>query len=228
MEIDVLASGSKGNCYRVSDGTSSLLLECGIPFSMIQRGLHFHTSSISGCLVTHRHGDHAKSAAEMIRRGIHIYGPEDVAAHYFGTIVLQPLTRYSIDSFEVTAISVIHDVPCYSYLVYSQVTEETLVYITDTPYLPYTIPGINYLMIEANHSKSLMRLNAQNGVMYRSLAERIVKTHMSIESAMELIKSNDMRNCKQIHLLHLSDSNSDAASFRTAVEKLTGAEVYVY
>ena len=228
MEINVLASGSKGNCYRISDGTSSLLLECGIPFAMIQRGLHFHTSSISGCLVTHRHGDHAKSAAEMIRRGIQIYGPEDVAIHCPGTIVLQPLKRYSIDSFEVTAISVTHDVPCYAYLVYSRVTEETLVYITDTPYHPYTIPEIHYLMIEANHSKSLMCLNAKKGLLYRSLAERIVKTHMSIESALELIKSNDMRDCKQIHLLHLSDSNSDAAAFRAAVEKLTGAEVYVY
>lgn len=228
MEIDVLASGSRGNCYRISDGASSLLLECGIPFARIQRGLHFRTSDISGCLVTHRHGDHAKCAAEMIRRGIHIYGPEDVAAHYPGTTVLQPLKRYHIASFDVMAINVVHDVPCYSYLAYSRERQEMLAYITDTPYLPYTIPGINYLMVEANHSKELLRANAANGIIHRTLAERIVKTHMSIESAMELIKSNDMRHCKQVHLLHLSDSNSDAEAFRDAVEKLTGAEVYVH
>ena len=39
MQIDVLASGSKGNCYRVSDGKTSLLLEAGIAFSAILVGL---------------------------------------------------------------------------------------------------------------------------------------------------------------------------------------------
>lgn len=228
MKIDVLASGSTGNCYRVSDGVNSLLLECGIPFSWIQRGCHYFTSSISGCLVTHRHGDHARCAAEVIRRGIPVYGPEDVAKQYPGTRVLEPLKRYEINSFEVIPISVSHDVPCYAYVLYSEATRETLAYITDTPYLPNTIPGINYLMVEANHSRKLLRDHAAQGLVQRHLAERIVKTHMSIESVIELIKSNDMTQCKQIHLLHLSTANSDAAAFKDKVEKLTGAEVYVY
>lgn len=228
MKIHVLASGSTGNCYRISDGVNSLLLECGIPFSWIQRGCHYFTSSISGCLVTHRHGDHARCAAEVIRRGIPTYGPEDVAKQYPGAIALEPLKKYRIASFDVVPISVSHDVPCYAYIVYSRVTQETLVYITDTPYLPHTIPGINYLMVEANHSRDLLRDHAARGLVQRHLAERIVKTHMSIESVAELIRSNDMTACKQIHLLHLSAANSDAASFKDKIEKLTGAEVYVH
>lgn len=32
MDIQVLASSSRGNCYRIDDGTTPILLECGIPF----------------------------------------------------------------------------------------------------------------------------------------------------------------------------------------------------
>jgi len=103
-----------------------------------------------------------------------------------------------------------------------------LAYITDTPYLPNTIPGINYLMVEANHSRKLLRDHAAQGLVQRHLAERIVKTHMSIESVVELIKSNDMTKCKQIHLLHLSAANSNAVEFKAEIEKLTGIEVYVH
>jgi len=55
MEIKVLASGSSGNAYFVSDGKTPLLLEAGIPFKEIQRGLNFRLQELVGCLISHEH-----------------------------------------------------------------------------------------------------------------------------------------------------------------------------
>ena len=55
MEIKVLASGSKGNAYMVSDGNTKLLLECGIKYKDIQKGCGFRLSEIKACLISHEH-----------------------------------------------------------------------------------------------------------------------------------------------------------------------------
>lgn len=60
IEIEAISSSSKGNCYRVTDGKTPLLLECGITFKEMQRAFDFDMS-FAGCLITHEHGDHCKA-----------------------------------------------------------------------------------------------------------------------------------------------------------------------
>ena len=47
MEVKVLASGSSGNAYRISDGETALLLDAGIPLKAIQAGLGFRVRDLS-------------------------------------------------------------------------------------------------------------------------------------------------------------------------------------
>ena len=70
MEIKILGSGSKGNCYWVSDGKSSVLLDAGLPFREIQRGTDFKVAELDGCLITHEHGDHIKAVSDILRFGV--------------------------------------------------------------------------------------------------------------------------------------------------------------
>lgn len=55
MKIQVLGTGSSGNCYKVEIGTATLLLECGLPYKVIQRKLNFKVFQIDACLITHEH-----------------------------------------------------------------------------------------------------------------------------------------------------------------------------
>lgn len=48
MQIKILATGSKGNCYHVSDGVTELLVECGIRYTDIVRGLDYKIGNIGG------------------------------------------------------------------------------------------------------------------------------------------------------------------------------------
>lgn len=227
MDIQVIASGSTGNCYRISDGSTSLLLECGIRFESIQAGCGYKTSSISGCLVTHRHGDHAKSVKKLIQRGIPVYGPQDLAEAYEGVTAWEPLQYHRIGSMTVLPFAVKHDVECYGYQIETD-DGEKLLYVTDTAYVPYTFAGLTHIMSEANYSKVQIADNMGKGRLPAYLVKRIMKSHMSIDTLLEMLKANDMISVKQIYLLHLSDMNSNAERFKELVQRQTGAEVYVY
>lgn len=52
-KLKVLSSGSIGNSYIISTKKEDLLLELGISWSEINRGLNYNLSKVGGCLVTH-------------------------------------------------------------------------------------------------------------------------------------------------------------------------------
>ena len=227
MDIKVIASGSSGNAYLIGDGRTRLLLDAGIPFRRIQIGCGFRTSSIDGCLVTHRHGDHAAAIPKLLQRGMTVYGNADVAEFYEGVQELAALREYTVGTFRVLPFEVVHDVPCYGYQVTSTATGEKLVYITDSAYVRYTFTGLTHIMIEANYDEDIMLGNVRDEKIPFSLAERVAGTHMSIDTLIDLLRANDMTRGRQIYLLHLSDNNSDAEVFKRLVQQETGAEVYI-
>ena len=236
MDIKILASGSKGNAYVVSDGKTTLLLDAGIPFTQIQKGMNYRTSQIAACLVTHRHGDHAKAVPKLFGRGIPVYGPSDLAKEWDGIVKELWVSKkkntkrgwYTVsESFEVMPFPVHHDVECLGFLIASRETGERLLYMTDTAYTEFKFNGVTHIMIECNHSQETVMRNARNGVIPGELAERIMRSHMSIETVLGMLDANDKTKLKQVYLLHLSNDNSDAEDFKRRVQEATGAEVYV-
>ena len=227
MDIKVIASGSSGNAYLIGDGKTRLLLDAGISFKRIQVGCGFRTSSIDACLVTHRHGDHAMAVPKLLQRGIPVYSNADVAELHKGVQPVAALKEFNVNTLRILPFEVEHDAECYGYQVTSTETGEKLVYITDSAYVKYTFSGLTHIMIEANYAQEIIIDNAKHERIPLYLAERVIQTHMSIETLLDLLQANNMSKVRQIYLLHLSDGNSDAAAFRRQVKQETGAEVYI-
>lgn len=163
-----------------------------------------------------------------MERGIDVYAPRDLGKICRGAKYLEPLKKIVLGSFIVLPFPVEHDVPCFGYELESTETAEKLLYVTDSAYVKYTFKGLTHLMVEANYSQEIIMDNAKKGKVPLFLAERVVKSHMSIETLLELLKANDMSRVRQIYLLHLSDNNSDAEDFKRQAQEETGAEVYVF
>ena len=75
MELQVIGTGSSGNCYVLRAGGAhgqALLLDAGLPVMKIVKAVKGWRSVI-GCLITHEHLDHAKSAEEIAKYGICTY-----------------------------------------------------------------------------------------------------------------------------------------------------------
>ncbi len=232
MDIRVIASGSSGNAYRVSDGKTSLLLDAGIPFKRIQQALNFGVSRLSGCLITHSHGDHSKAVRDLIKAGVDIY-TSDGTVHACKLVghcvnVVKALEEFNIGTFRIMPFDVQHDAPePLGFLITSFATGEKLLYFTDTYYIKYKFNGLNYIMGECNYSMNLIENSVKRGDIPAELAPRIVKSHMSLEHFLDFLRANDLSQVKQIYLLHLSANNSDAEFFKREVQRLAGTEVYV-
>lgn len=232
MDITVIASGSSGNAYRISDGDTALLLDAGIPLQRIKQALNFRVRDLAGCLITHAHGDHAKAAGDLAKAGVDVYTSQGTidACRLTGHRMkpVKALQEVMIGTFAVLPFDVQHDAPePLGFLLTSRRTGEKLLYFTDTYYLKYRFTGLTHIMGECNYSMDIVEQSVRNGYIPPELVPRLIKSHMSLEHFLDLLKANDLREVKQIYLLHLSNNNSDAERFREAVQKLTGTEVYV-
>ncbi len=231
MNISILASGSSGNAYILSDGISTLLLDAGISFRRIQEGCQFHTNDIAGCLISHEHKDHSKAAQELIRRGIAVYASQGTVTACglsgYHVHVVKELNLFEVASFNILPFDTEHDAAePLGFLIASTVTGDTLLYFTDTYYLRYKFSGITHIMAEANYSIDILRENIAiiDGMGTRK--NRILESHMSIEHLVDMLKANDLSKLQQIYLIHMSSDNGDPESFKETIQRLTGAEVY--
>lgn len=55
-KLITLGSGSSGNAYILKCENESLLLECGISWDKILKGLNYRLSNVVGVCVSHAHG----------------------------------------------------------------------------------------------------------------------------------------------------------------------------
>lgn len=237
MQIEVLGTGSAGNCYKVEIGRATLLLECGLPFKLIQRKLGFKLSDIDACLVTHEHMDHAKAVKDLMRAGVDCYMTKGTAealgvkGHRLKTYRPFEKARYYSECIEdviVLPFEAIHDVKePVSYFIRDDYSKESLVFVTDTAYLKYKLPKCDVLMIECNYVKSKLDENVELGKVNTSLRNRIVKNHLSLETLVEALQAADLNRLKKIYLLHLSDSNSDEELIKRTIQEITGVEVVI-
>ncbi|WP_373325669.1 MBL fold metallo-hydrolase [Sporomusa paucivorans] len=230
MDINILASSSAGNAYKVSDGHTTLLLDAGLPYKQLQKRLNFQVSSLAGVLISHSHKDHCKAVPDLLKAGIDCYMSQQTAEEggYSGhwLKVVEPLKQFKIGNWTVLPFELEHDVTNLGYLLANKAGEK-LLYATDTYYCRYKFNGLTHIMLECNHSYDILADNVESGVLPLPMKNRLIRSHFSLENVKEFLKANDLSKVQEIYLIHLSDGNSDAERFKREIQELTGKLVIV-
>ena len=239
IDIKVIGSGSSGNCYLANINGTQLLLECGLPFKTIQKALGYKTSDILACLITHEHIDHSKATKDVIKNGIDVLmtrGTADVL-EIFGhrlQILEKKFERettyrfYWKNNILIQPFEAIHDAKePVSFYIKDIRTKESLLFVTDTAYMPYKIPDVDVLMVECNYVKNVIDSNVKNDNLNINLRNRIVKNHMSLETLLKALKQANLSNLKKVYVLHLSDANSEEKVILEAIQRQTGVIVEI-
>jgi Metal-dependent hydrolases of the beta-lactamase superfamily I len=232
IKIDVLASSSHGNCYLISDGQTQLMLEAGIPFKEIKIRSNFGLSKIEAVLITHEHGDHAKALPDLLKIGMNCYltqGTADslILQREHRLKIIQAKKQFEIGSWMILPFETEHDAAePVGFLLASRGGGKVL-FATDTFYLKYKFKGLTHIMVECNYSSSILKRNISAGAILQEMKNRLLKSHFSLENLKEFFKSNDLSKVQEIHLLHLSDGNSDEDLFKKEIMKATGKMVFI-
>lgn len=232
MELKILGSSSKGNCYLFDNGKEALMIECGIAFKEVQKAVDFDIKRIKGCIISHEHGDHAAHVKQVLKNMIPCYmsqgtrtalGLDDNPISY-SMIECLP---YRIGSFTVQPFGVEHDAKEPFGFLIAHSDCGTVLFATDTYYLQYTFANLSNIMIECNYRQSILDENVAAGKISAKQRDRTMKSHCSIETCKEILQSNDLSAVNNIVLIHMSNDNSHAEEFRAEIQAETLKQVTV-
>jgi phosphoribosyl 1,2-cyclic phosphodiesterase len=197
----------------------------------IKKAIDFKLNKIVGCLISHRHNDHARSAKDCVEAGIYtlalqdVFDAKDIDARDSRARAIEFGKGYILGGFKVVPFPAVHDVECAGFII-NHADCGRIMFLTDSCRCDYTFAGLNHVLIECNyHTKKLID-NINAGIVFASQRERLTVTHMELSTCKEYLGDSDLSEVQNIVLLHLSNDNSDETLFVSEIQKLTGKPVY--
>jgi len=230
-----IASSSSGNCYLITSGKDSLLLDAGIPIKRIReelwkRGLSL--SDLSGCCIDHEHMDHSRAVKDLLKSGVDIYASSgtidalQIGWHHRANTPEKGL--FFIGPWAVVSVPLEHDAaePT-GFFIACKNDSDKMLFIPDTGYIKNRFLGVNILAIECNHLESTLSENILNGSIPAVAGRRTRRSHMSLSRVIDMLKANDLSKCREVWLIHLSDANSSESIMIRKIQEELGVPVYV-
>ena len=225
MKLKVLGSGSSGNCYILENDNEALIIEAGLPFMKVKKALNFNVMKIKAVLITHIHSDHHFYWFQYARAGIPVFEPFRLD----GSNLEFDNSQFRVMAFDNRDKSGrwLHnnsdgsECPCYGFHI-THPEIGSLVYATDTEYVRWRFKAVNHILCEANYDMQFVDRDEPN-------YENRLRGHMSLDTALEFISTNDNPALRNVVLIHLSDKSGDPALFKQKTEETIkyGADVYV-
>ena len=216
MLMRCCGSSSAGNSYALISSSGEILaIEAGCKFLDFKKMIDWKIANVSGCIVSHEHGDHARYIKDFMQSGITVYTAietqkaiEDSTGER--TVSIQPLRAHE------------SEIECYGYLIKHEEMGK-LLFLTDLEYCKYNFSGlqVEHVMCECNYSMEFVDCNEPN-------YEHRLRGHMSLDTALKFISTNDNPALRNVVLIHLSDKSGNPTLFKQKVVETLKYDTEVY
>jgi phosphoribosyl 1,2-cyclic phosphodiesterase len=233
LRVVFLGSGSGGNAVAVTDGDTTLLIDCGFSAREVARRMALaglNAGSVRTILLTHEHGDHLRGVDVFARRhgcAVHATRGTRMAAgldHLDADVrTLVPGEPMSVGSLTVLPFKTSHDAAEPVGFRIETSGGEVFGLATDTGVLtPETLEalaGVDLLGIESNHDLTML----ENGP-YPSYLKRRIRSaqgHLSNPDAAAALETLLSPRLRHVYALHRSGTNNTPSlAKRTLVARL--------
>lgn len=237
MKINVIASGSKGNCTIFSTDNTNIMIDCGIAFSLLKP--HVENMELNGVFLTHAHADHVSGLPKVmgnINPKLYLTKGTEKALDFrvkdgLTQATIQHLTNEEviINDLRIKAINVSHDcMEPVGYIIYYK--DKKIVFVTDTGVFYHEneelISNADLYLFESNYDPIMLN----NSSRPFTLKQRIsgLKGHLSNTECGFTLSKVIGPNTKEIVLLHLSrDCNTKEIALNTVREYIKDLKITI-
>lgn len=220
MEVLWSKTGSKGNASVISDGQTLIQIDAGISPEKVNQNIGYKLSEVEGIIISHAHIDHSALIPRFLRLGMKVYANEEtwiktqISRPTRNAVTIQSGKQFKIGTFVVMPFDVAHTnsdgTPCsnFGFLIYSTVTREKMLWITDASYIESKFPPIDYICIECNYI-DIDDYTSELEFVNTFVESRRFRSHLSLDRCVQFLKQQDLSYIKEIRLLHLTESQGD-------------------
>ena len=231
MKLTTIASGSSGNCYLLQNENEIIVIEAGVPFLEVKKLIDFEIDKIKCIICSHEHLDHGKYLHEYQKAGVPIVTSKGTlqTLNLNDRVYAESSKVYREGSFKIIPFRVEHDCAEPFGFIIEHEEMGKLLFVTDTHYVRYDFSNLhlNHIMVECNYSEDIIKDRVENGKMHESLKNRIVKSHMELNTCKDFVINNSSYALENVILLHLSDGNSNEKQFKEEIEAVVNENVNV-
>lgn len=239
-----LGSSSNGNSFFIEilrKGYTlpfGLLLDCGFSYDILKKKLRnegLTMNDVNAVLITHKHGDHARSIANLVEVGKRVYAPQTTFDFYNVAVknkrsIVKALEQKSIaDGISIIPIPLEHQeitgemVENYGYIIDIQ-NEFRVLYFTDMKSIDFNLRPYkaDLIIVEANYERRVIQFAIKNQSMSEFQIKhyrRVLHSHMSVQRTAKWLATQDLTNTKTIILMHLTTNyqNRNSGKYKEIV-----------
>lgn len=231
VRVAFLGSGSSGNAAVITDGTTTVLVDCGFSAREVVRRMRLYgiaPETVSAALITHEHSDHVRGVEVFARRfGCSVWATEGTRraarldAHVQDVRTLTPGEPQSIGTLDVLAFRTSHDAAePVGYVVGDRGSGDCVGLASDTGTFTdeqaEALSGCGTLGLECNHDPEML----QTGPYPWFLKQRIASSrgHLANADAAQALDRTATDRLSHVYALHLSRTNNTHELARVALE----------
>ena len=219
FRICTIASSSKGNCSFITDGTTNILVDCGVKAPALQKFLgenNLTLQDIDAIVITHEHVDHICGLKSVTKKcSPKIYCHEFISQPINERLKLDlefenvDMNGFMIGNIFVLPFRISHD--AIFPLGYTFIEQDKRIsYCTDlgvvTDEVKDNLMNSDMAIIEANHDdRMLIQGNYPTMLKRRVIGEM---GHLSNDQAAKLVNELCSHKLKKVILAHLSENNN--------------------